>query len=77
MFFPPSLNFWRRRVLFQAGCTRLCPLPFLGGGEELASGVLASSLEDFGEEEGGEGDLLLLCLRFLLSLLLSLEEEVL
>ena len=77
MFFPPPLNFWGRPVLFQAGCTRLCPLPFLGGGEELAFGVLASSLEYFGEEEGGEGDLLLLCLGFLFPLLPSLEEEVL
>ena len=43
MFFPPPLNFWRWRVLFQkAGCTHLCPLPLLGGGEELASCVLAS-----------------------------------
>ena len=62
---------------FPSGMHMSCPLPFLGGGEELASCVLASSLEDFGEEEGGEGDLLLLCLGFLLSLLLSLEEEVL
>ena len=78
MFFPPSLNLCRRRDLFQAGCPHLCPL-FLRGGEEeeLAFCGLASELGELGGVDGGDGDLLLLCLGFLLLLLPSLEDEVL
>ena len=62
---------------FPSGMHTSMPSSLFGRWRGASFGVLASSLEDFGEEEGGEGDLLLLCLGFLLSLLLSLEEEVL